>query len=101
MARLLDAREVNKQYVFSYTLAKDGEPERTVYQAVAIGDTPRWVGGLAGWGGVGSAGQGQASKSVWPREPQGWAGRCGSGQGGAAWSRPEQTGTRLCLNRAV
>lgn len=43
---MLDVREVDqgaKQYRFSYSLAKEGEPERTVYQAVAIGSTGRCV----------------------------------------------------------
>lgn len=42
VARLLDARESDGRYVFSYTVQKDGEPERTVYQAVAIGDAGRY-----------------------------------------------------------
>lgn len=43
MARLLDAKEVNSKYLFSYSVEKEGEPARTVYQAVAIGFTGRWV----------------------------------------------------------
>lgn len=45
VAKLLDAREVQrgaKQYVFSYSLAKEGEPARTVYQSVALGNTGRY-----------------------------------------------------------
>ncbi|PRW58834.1 psbP domain-containing chloroplastic [Chlorella sorokiniana] len=45
VAKLLDAREVQrgaKQYVFSYSLAKEGEPARTVFQSVAIGNTGRY-----------------------------------------------------------
>jgi hypothetical protein len=41
VATLLDAKEVNKQYVFSYTLAKEGEPQRTVYSALAMGNNGR------------------------------------------------------------
>ena len=43
VATLLDAKEVNKQYVFSYTLAKEGEAQRTVYSALAMGNNGRWV----------------------------------------------------------
>lgn len=42
VATLLDAKEVNKQYVFSYTLAKEGEPQRTVYSALAMGNNGRY-----------------------------------------------------------
>ena len=41
VARLQDVREANKQFVFSYTVATDGQPARSVFSAVAIGNNGR------------------------------------------------------------
>ncbi|PSC73435.1 domain-containing 3 [Micractinium conductrix] len=42
IARLVDAKDAGNKYNFTYTVEKEGEPARTVWQSVAIGWTGRY-----------------------------------------------------------